>query len=134
MNEPRDPRPGQRFPLGPPYARDAGEPAGPQDPRPAEPFATELASRPLADAPPDVGERALEASLARPRRRRWGLLALLGGSLGLGAVEAGGTLYAASLGGDWMAGAWSLLLLLALGLGGSALARSEEHTSELQSR
>jgi len=123
MNEPRDPRPGQRFTPEPPSARDAAEPAVPQDPRPAEPFATELASRPLADAPPDAGERALEASLARPRRRRWGLLALLGGSLGLGAVEAGGTLYAASLGGDWMAGAWSLLLLLALGLGGSALAR-----------
>jgi len=38
-------------------------------------------------------------------------------------VEAGKTLYAAGLGGNWLAGAWSGLLLLALGLGGSALVR-----------
>jgi putative membrane protein len=119
MSEPRDPRPGQRFS---PEAGEA-ETLPPRDPRPAEPFAADLTSRPLADEAPGAAERALEASLARPRRRRWGLLALLGGTLGLGAVEAGGILYAASLGGDWLAGAWSLLLLLALGLGGSALAR-----------
>ncbi|QTF93929.1 MAG: TIGR01620 family protein, partial [Halomonas sp. BM-2019] len=91
MNAPRDPRPGQRF------APEAGEAESPppRDPRPAEPFASDLASRPLADAPPGPAERALEASLARPRRRRWGLLALVPGTLGLGALEAGGTLYAA---------------------------------------
>lgn len=118
MNEPRDPRPGQRFSPEP----DAEAPAA-RDPRPAAAFATDLESRPLAEPPPDAGERALETSLARPRRRRWGLLALLGGTLGLGAVEAGTTLYVAGLGGDWLAGAWSGLLLLALALGGSALGR-----------
>jgi putative membrane protein len=120
MNEPRDPRPGQRFVPDPDPA--AAAPAT-RDPRPAEAFAADRESQPLTEAPPDAGERALEASLARPRRRRWGLLALLGGTLGLGAVEAGTTLYAAGLGGDWLAGAWSGLLLLALGLGGSALVR-----------
>ncbi|MGJ7460921.1 TIGR01620 family protein [Halomonas sp. MA07-2] len=122
MTPPRDPRPGQRFS---PEANEAadGETPFPPDPRPAEAFDAELASRPLAEEPPGPGERALEASLAPPRRRRWGLLALLGGTLGLGAVEASSTLYAASLGGNWLAGAWSLLLLLALMLGGSALVR-----------
>ncbi|WP_416140090.1 TIGR01620 family protein [Halomonas sp. HK25] len=121
MNQPRDPRPGQRFS---PEAGEAAE-AEPtsRDPRAAEAFNADLASRPLADEPTGPGERALEASLTRPRRRRWGLLALLVGTLGLGAVEAGSTLYAAGLGGNWLAGAWSLLLLLALALGGSALAR-----------
>ncbi|MDN3522509.1 TIGR01620 family protein [Halomonas ramblicola] len=117
MTEPRDPRPGRRFAPEPPA------PGATPDPRPAEPFATDLPSRALAPEPDAPGERALEADLARPRRRRWGLLGLLGAGLGLGAVEAGHTLYRAGLGGDWLAGAWSLLLLLALGLGGSALAR-----------
>lgn len=120
MNEPRDPRPGQHFT---PESSEATEAPSSPDPRPTEAFDTGRASRPLEEAPPGAGERALEASLARPRRRRWGLLALFTGSLGLGAVEAGSTLYAASLGGDWLAGGWSLLLLLALALGGSALAR-----------
>ena len=120
MNEPRDPRPGQRFS---PEPDDPAEAPTARDPRPATAFATDLESRPLAEAPADAGERALETSLARPRRRRWGLLALLGGTLGLGAVEAGTTLYAAGLGGNWLAGAWSGLLLLALALGGSALGR-----------
>lgn len=120
MSEPRDPRPGQHFA---PESFEAAEPSGSPDPRPAEAFTSDRESRPLEEAPPDAGERALASSLARPRRRRWGLLALFAGSLGLGAVEAGTTLYVASLGGDWLAGGWSLLLLLALALGGSALAR-----------
>lgn len=115
-----DPRPGQRFdrPTSP-------EPDGSADPRPGVRFDTSTPTRALQATPTDEapGEAALIAGLARPRKRRWGLLALLGGSLGLGSVEAIQTLYAASLGGDWMAGAWSVLLLLALGLGGSALLR-----------
>ena len=117
----RDPRPGERFIFDdvPPPETDPG------DPRPGQHFDAEMASQPLADPQADAapGERALEHGLMRPRRRRWGLLSLLGGSLGLGAVEAGRTLHAASLGGDWLAGGWSLLLLLALGLGSSALLR-----------
>ncbi|MFY0991515.1 TIGR01620 family protein [Halomonas sp. C05BenzN] len=115
-----DPRPGQHFSLDEP-APDT-EPDS-QDPRPGEPFTADLPSEPLEAPEAGPTERALEASLVPPRKRRRGLLALLAGGLGLGAVEAGRTLYAASLGGDWLAGAWSLLLLLALGLGGSALAR-----------
>ncbi|MFD2438049.1 TIGR01620 family protein [Modicisalibacter luteus] len=61
--------------------------------------------------------------MARPRKRRWGLMALLGGSFTLGAVEAGQALYVSSLSGDLISGAWSMLGLLALGLGGSALLR-----------
>ncbi|PXX97294.1 TIGR01620 family protein [Halomonas sp. LBP4] len=121
MSDPRapDPRPRQRFRLEEPPADEAEHP----DPRPGEQFAADLPSEPLEAPEAGPTERALEASLAPPRKRRRGLLALLAGTLGLGAVEAGQTLYAASLGGDWLAGAWSLLLLLALGLGGSALAR-----------
>ena len=113
-----DPRPGQRF------APDAAPPE-PHDPRPPQTFDPATASRDgQPEAEPEApGEAALVAGLARPQRRRWGLLTLLGGGLGLGAVEAGHTLYAASLGGDWLAGAWSLLLVLALGLGGGALLR-----------
>ncbi|NWN82314.1 MAG: TIGR01620 family protein [Halomonas sp.] len=117
MSTPRDPLPGRRFAPDAPTASSTVT-----DPRPPEAFAHDLPSQALAprDAPP---EPALEASLGRPRKRRWGLFVLLGATLGLGAVEAGTTLYAASLGGDWLDGAWSLLLLLALALGGSALGR-----------
>ncbi|MFO7649252.1 MULTISPECIES: YcjF family protein [Halomonas] len=119
MTEPRDPRPGRRFTLEePPHDRPRAD-----DPRPAEPFDADLPSQALSSPDDQAAADALEACLAPPRRRRWGLLALLGGSLGLGALEAGLTLQAASLGGDWLAGAWSLLLLLALGLGGRALLR-----------
>ncbi|MDI5933905.1 TIGR01620 family protein [Halomonas kalidii] len=114
-----DPRPRQRFRLEEPPAGEAEH----RDPRPGEQFAADLPSEPLDTPESGPTERALEASLAPPRKRRRGLLALLAGTLGLGVVEAGQTLYAASLGGDWLAGAWSLLLLLALGLGGSALVR-----------
>lgn len=117
MSTPRDPRPGRRF------APDQPSPSSTlTDPRPPETFAPDLPSQALIpDDPP--AETALEPGLGRPRKRRWGLLMLLGGSLGLGAMEAGNTLYAASLGGDWLASAWSLLLLLALTLGGTALGR-----------
>ncbi|MEA3249994.1 MAG: TIGR01620 family protein [Pseudomonadota bacterium] len=117
-----DPRPQQRFTLG-----ESGAPhtVSPHDPRPAEHYAVELTTRrrDTDEALPPATDAALERGLGRPRKRRWGLLTLLGGSLALGAIEAGETLYRASLGGDWLSGAWSLLGLLALGLGGSALLR-----------
>ncbi|APE31730.1 TIGR01620 family protein [Halomonas aestuarii] len=117
----QDPRPGEHFTLedGPDVD------TAPGDPRPGRHFDAGLPSQPPAAPDPEAarGEQALGENLMRPRKRRWGLLALLGGSLGLGALEAGRTLYAAGLGGDWLAGAWSLLLLMALGLGGSALLR-----------
>ncbi|GEK46320.1 TIGR01620 family protein [Bisbaumannia pacifica] len=112
-----DPRPGKRFSLDePPPAQD--------DPRPGQRFDAAQASRPLdEEAEADRAMATLDADLSRPRRRRWGLLTLLGGALGLGALEGAMTLYRAALGGDWLAGGWSLLLLLALGLGGMALGR-----------
>ncbi|MFG6158001.1 TIGR01620 family protein [Halomonas sp. 1390] len=115
-----DPRPGEHFSLD-----EAHDDVAPADPQPGRQFDDETPSRPPAETERQTRweAQALDESLMRPRKRRWGLAALLGGSLGLGTLEAGHTLYAASLGGDWMAGAWSLLLLLALGLGGSALAR-----------
>ncbi|GHE20062.1 YcjF family protein [Halomonas urumqiensis] len=116
MNDTQDPRPGQRF------APDPATPPLEPDPRPARPFAHDLPNVALPERQTSA-EQALDSRLARPGKRRWGLLTLLGGTLGLGAVEAGTTLYAASLGGDWLPGAWSALLLVALGLGGSALTR-----------
>ncbi|MDT8878695.1 TIGR01620 family protein [Halomonas saccharevitans] len=115
-----DPRPGEHFPLD-----ESHDDVAPQDPQPGRQFDHEAPSRPPAETERQAQweAEALDAGLMRPRKRRWGLAALLGGSLGLGALEAGHTLYAVSLGGDWLAGAWSLLLLLALGLGGSAVLR-----------
>ncbi|MGC3874013.1 TIGR01620 family protein [Halomonas sp. GXIMD04776] len=113
-----DPRPHQRFTLD-----DPGH-ATHQDPRPAEHYAVELSSRPVEDEAPSANiDTALARSLARPRKRRWGLLALLSGTLTLGIVELGQTLYASSMSGDLLSGAWSLLGILALGLGGMALLR-----------
>lgn len=117
-----DPRPHQRFPLD-----EAGVPGvdANDGPRPAEHYAVELTTRRREEdeALPQATDAALERGLGRPRKRRWGLLTLLGGSLTLGAIEAAETLYQASLGGDWLSGAWSLLGLTALALGGSALLR-----------
>lgn len=113
-----DPQPRQRFTLDDPPSFE------PVDPRPSENFAVELSTRPLEDdRPPEDTDAALTHGLARPRKRRWGLLLLLGGTLTLGAVEAGQALYFSTLGGSLLGGAWSLLGLLALGLGGTALAR-----------
>lgn len=121
MMPPRDPdpRPGAEFPLD-----ETPVDAASEDPRPGQPFDQTTPSRPpvVTPSPPEEAP-GVDPGPLRPRRRRWGLLTLLGGSLGLGAAEAGRTLYAASLGGDWLAGAWSLLLLMALALGGTALAR-----------
>ncbi|SFH36689.1 TIGR01620 family protein [Modicisalibacter xianhensis] len=112
-----DPQPGQRFTL------DSSSLDGTVDLRPAENYAVDTTSHALDDSLPATTDAALDRSLARPRKRRWGLLAVLGGSLTLGAVEAGQALYVSSLSGDLLSGAWSALGLLALGLGGSALLR-----------
>ncbi len=117
-----DPRPHQRFTLDEPSAPhiDANG-----DPRPAEHYPVELTTqrRDEDEGLAPATNAALERGLGRPRKRRWGLLTVLAGSLTLGAIQAGETLYQASLGGDWLSGAWSLLGLIALGLGGSALLR-----------
>ncbi|QJQ95771.1 MULTISPECIES: YcjF family protein [Halomonadaceae] len=123
MNERRnDPLPGQHFSLDESGTIPESER---RDPRPGLAFDTTAATHPLEEEErlDHPAEAAVVASLARPRKRRWGLLTLLAGSLGLGALEAGGTLYAASLGGDWLSGAWSVLILLALALGARALGR-----------
>lgn len=113
-----DPQPSRRFALD--------EHASPEsvDPRPTQRFDLELSGQPLDDERPlEDTEATLTSSLSRPRKRRWGLLTLLGGTLFLGGVEAGQALYFSSLSGSLLGGAWSLLALLALGLGGSALLR-----------
>jgi len=112
-----DPRPAQRFSEDPAVEIDPGY----RDPRPAQDFPEAQASRPLDDE--SAAETDLAASLARPRRRRWGLLGLLGGGLLLGGVEAAHSTFTAALDGDWLAGAWSLLLLAGLGLAGKAIAK-----------
>ncbi|WP_227369806.1 YcjF family protein [Halomonas sp. M20] len=113
-----DPRPQQRFTLDEPGSATL------RDPRPAEHYAVELSSTPLEDEyVPEDTDTALARSLARPRKRRWGLLALLTGTVTLGVVELGETLYTSSMSGDLLSGAWSLLGILALGLGGMALMR-----------
>ncbi|WP_432415392.1 YcjF family protein [Chromohalobacter israelensis] len=110
-----EPRPGQRFRLD-----DTTSPSFAPDP--GERFRLDSVSHPLAaqDSAPDV---PLDASLGKPRKRRWGLVTLLGGSVALGGMEVARHLYTATLGGDWLAGAWSVLGLLALGAAGAALLR-----------
>lgn len=111
-----DPRPGRRFTLDDDAPRAA-------DIAPEQRFAPDAASQPLIETPPPAVESALDRALAHPRKRRWGLLTLLGGSLALGAVQAIETFKDAWLGGDWLAGAWSALGFLAVGLAGGALGR-----------
>lgn len=116
-----DPRPAQYFTPDEPTNPTQGA----ADPRPAETFDPAATTRELvADTPAEASaEAALVSSLAHPRKRRWGLLIVVGGTLSLGALEAGQNLYTASLGGDWLSGAWGALLLVALGMGGSVLIR-----------
>nr|WP_106419851.1 TIGR01620 family protein [Salinicola tamaricis] len=112
-----DPRPGRRFDE-PTATTD--DPTGDATPlRGAHAYLPEQPSIPAPEE--EMPSPALDAALAPPRKRRWGLLVLFTASLGLGTLEAGQTLYHATLGGDWLAGAWSALGLLAIGLGGKAL-------------
>ncbi|MBZ0330595.1 YcjF family protein [Halomonas sp. ANAO-440] len=115
---PTDPRPGRRFTLDEPTP-----PPGGDTPRPRQDFATELPTRPIEEPIDGPAEQALAASLGRPRKRRWGLLTLLGGSLALGTAELALRLPAALTGGDWLNGGWALMGLGAIGLGASALLR-----------
>jgi len=112
-----DPRPGQRFTFDEPPtpAEDASLQA-------AQAYLPTQASDPytLTD---DHDSPALDAAIQPPRKRRWGLMAVLGGTLGLGTIEAAQSLYTSTLGGDWLAGAWSLVGLLTVGLGARALCR-----------
>ncbi|GHB27813.1 YcjF family protein [Salinicola rhizosphaerae] len=109
-----DPRPGRRYTLD-----DASEPAA-ESLKSAQTYLPTQASQP-APEPDDSATAALDAALVPPRKRRWGLIAVLGASLGLGTLEAGEALYTSALGGDWLSGAWSAVGLLAIGLGGRAV-------------
>ncbi|WP_110666103.1 YcjF family protein [Salinicola halophilus] len=109
-----DPRPGRHYRLDEPSPDLADSLESARTYLPAQ------ASEPLSDEE-SAAAPTLDAALAPPRKRRWGLLLVLGSTLGLGIAQAGETLYYATLGGDWLAGAWSLVGLLALGLGGKAL-------------
>ncbi|WP_251976813.1 YcjF family protein [Salinicola avicenniae] len=111
-----DPRPGRRFTI---EEKEAPAP-GVDALRGAYTYEPAQISRPL-DEVEAADEGELAAAIAPPRKRRWGLFLMLAASLGLGTLEAGQTLYAATLGGDWLAGAWSAVGLLALGLGGKAV-------------
>ncbi|PMR75496.1 YcjF family protein [Billgrantia endophytica] len=118
--EPRpvDPRPGRQFTLDEPARTPTTD-----TPRPRQDFASELPTRPLEEPAEGPAEQALAVSLGRPRKRRWGLLTLLGGGLTLGTVEFAQHLPAALTGGDWLSGGWALLGLGAIALGAGALLR-----------
>ncbi|WP_110687954.1 YcjF family protein [Salinicola aestuarinus] len=109
-----DPRPGRHYRLDDPSPDVAERLESARTYLPAQ------ESEPLSDTEAPVTP-ALDAALAPPRKRRWGLFVVLASTLGLGLVQAMDTLYAAALGGDWLAGAWSLVGILLLGLGGKAL-------------
>ncbi|RTQ99355.1 TIGR01620 family protein [Halomonas nitroreducens] len=112
-----DPRPGQRFTLD---DRPAPEP-----PAPGRTFAPEHDSRPLA-VTSEAGshaEQAVSASLAAPRRRRWGLLVLLAAGLGLGTAELLLSLPTALAADDWLGLGWGLVGLGAIAVGAGALGR-----------
>ncbi|WP_158772767.1 TIGR01620 family protein [Cobetia sp. L2A1] len=131
--ESRHPRPGKRFTTSGPadspqadatsttYAERPTESAA-EALRGARHFSPEMESQPLAVAEPEPATPGLDATLsAKPRHR--GLKWLLLGTLTLGGVEAGHSLYQAAMGGDLIAGAWGLVGLGAIGLGARALGK-----------
>ncbi|RKQ97076.1 putative membrane protein [Kushneria sinocarnis] len=123
-----DPRPGQHFEIpaegAPDHRRDRTPAFTRLDPVPGRHFPLESTSRPLApEAAETPAESALDRALAHPRKRRWGLLGVLGGSLTLGAVQAVEGVREAWLGGDWLSGAWSVVGFTAVGMAGMALGR-----------
>ncbi|OLO04360.1 YcjF family protein [Salinicola socius] len=110
-----DPRPGQRFAFDePPTPADDTSLHG------AQVYLPTQASDPYTAAD-DQESPALDAAVKPPRKRRWGLMAIVGATLGLGTIEAVQSLYTSALGGDWLSGAWSMVALLAVGLGAKAL-------------
>lgn len=112
-----DPRPARRFTL------DAPESTPQEAPRPRLDFDSQLPTRPVEAPTPSRAERDLEASLGKPRKRRWGLFGLLGGGIALGTAEMVVRLPEALLGGDWLSGGWHLLGIAAIALGAGALLR-----------
>ncbi|MCW4149161.1 TIGR01620 family protein [Halomonas sp. 18H] len=116
-HKPEDPRPGMRFTTETPL-RDA-------DPQPAHHFSGEVSSRALT--PTENTEPTTRAdpaaALGRPRKRRWGLLGVMAGTMGLGAAELVSGLPASLTGGDWLSAGWQLLGLGVIGLGGLAILR-----------
>ena len=121
-----DPRPAVRFADD----DDAPSAAGVDnttfsDPRPGLRFDDQLDSRALtpAEAPETDTRVDLEGSLGRPRKRRWGLMAVLGAAVGLGGAELVTGVPDTLAGGDLIATGWQLLGLATIGLGGLALSR-----------
>lgn len=112
-----DPQPARRFTL------DETDAPGLASPRPRLDFDHQLPTQRVEDEPLSQAERDLETSLSRPRKRRWGLLALLGGGVVLGTAELAMRLPATLLGGNWLSGGWQLLGLAAIALGTGALLR-----------
>ncbi|SEM50715.1 YcjF family protein [Halomonas caseinilytica] len=112
-----DPRPSQRF--------ETETPSRAPDPAPAHRFDSDQASRALtpSDEPDDHLHPDPSAHLGRPRKRRWGLLGVLAGALGLGAAEFVTGLPASLADGDWLTTGWQLLGLGVVGLGGLAILR-----------
>ncbi|MGM0702308.1 MAG: TIGR01620 family protein [Pseudomonadota bacterium] len=111
-----DPQPGRRFTL------EDETPSSGERISPRRDFAPDLPSQPTVETPTRA-EHDLESGLMRPRKRRWGLAALLGGGLALGTAELAVTLPATLTEGDWLAGGWQLLGLATIALGAAALGR-----------
>lgn len=95
------------------------------DPQPGLRFDNSLESRELVtqDIEQDASNAPLEKVLGRPHKRRWGLLAVFTGVLGLGTAELVTGLSATIVGGDWLATAWQVLGLGVVGLGVTTLTR-----------
>lgn len=125
----QDPRPGRRFSLPEQDAEpteSSNSRPNPTEPAPGQQFSPDTDSQPLIIDTPDQdsqAERSLADSLSRPRKRRWGLLGLLGGGVTLGVIELGLSLPASLASGDWLSLGWHALALLAIGLGTTALVR-----------
>ncbi|MFC0339024.1 putative membrane protein [Kushneria avicenniae] len=126
-----DPRPGRRFDVSgdDKTARTSEAPPleqrfVPVDPAPGARYQLDSVHHPLEDeAPPEQIDSALDHALARPRKRRWGLLSVLAGTLLMGGVQAVDTFQNAWFGGDWVSGAWSVLGLGVVTLAGTSLTR-----------
>ncbi|MFC0267990.1 TIGR01620 family protein [Kushneria aurantia] len=124
-----DPRPGKRFTFeagsaGDAHRRDDREALfTPADPAPGERYSLEAVHHPLEEPTETPVDSALDRALAHPRKRHRGLLTVLLGTLIVGGVQAFETLSNAWLGGDLLAGAWSVLGLGVITLAASALGR-----------
>ncbi|ANF58434.1 YcjF family protein [Halotalea alkalilenta] len=109
--------------LRPPERFDATDEMPQHDPRPMLRFDADTDSQPLDETLPDGVESALDRALARPRKRRWGLLVLVGGALAVGVAQSAMQLVDAWRLGEWLAGAWGALGVLGGWLLAGALGR-----------